>query len=144
MIGSIEKYNKIILMEEFSDIPFFIQQQDAMRKQLMILECLLQSLQKEKPNEHNMVTIVNTEDYINAIHYAKTMQIYNLKKRIEKYSKTGDPEIVRILNAICKGEFYIVYENEHYKNEEYIVNYEEMKENNKMIIKKHKSKISKN
>ena len=110
MIGSFEKYNKIILMEEFSDIPFFIQQQEAMRKQLIILECLLQSLQDEKPNEHNMVTIFNTEDYINAIQYAKTMQIYNLKKRIEKYSKTGDPEIVRILNAICKGEFYIVYE----------------------------------
>ena len=45
--------------------------------------------------------------------------------------------IVRILNAICKGEFYIVYENEHYKNEDYIVNYEELKENNKMIIKKY-------
>ena len=81
-----------------------------------------------------------------AENYQNTICDYTQSLPRQQYDKdiAEIVEIVRILNAICKGEFYIVYENEHYKNEEYIVNYEEMKENNKMIIKKHKSKISKN
>lgn len=133
MVGSKQDIYDLCQINGFHDTFRIIKQLYSYRKQIEMLEFIL--LDYISLNDEEMIKDLKDEIkfYKNILKRFKECYLKRINTLIEQ---NYDQEIIDKFMAICNETFYIETKNIHFENEDYIVNYEELKETNKVKIKK--------
>jgi hypothetical protein len=133
MVGSKQDIYDLCKIKGFSDTLRMFNQIYSYRMQINNLEAILMEFEVYEEDEE-MINELKQEIrfYKNVLKSVKA----NYMKRIEKLIEENyDQTIIDKFIAICNENFYIEKKNIHAQDEDYIVNYEELKANNKVKIK---------
>ena len=133
MVGSKQDIYDLCKIKGFSDTLRMFNQIYSYRMQINNLEEILMEFEVYEEDEE-MINELKQEIrfYKNVLKSVKA----NYMKRIEKLIEENyDQTIIDKFIAICNENFYIEQKNNYAQDEDYIVNYEELKANNKVKIK---------
>jgi hypothetical protein len=141
MVCSKQEIYDLCKIEGFSDTLRMYNQIYSYRKQINNLEILLFEFEMFTDDEEMINDIRLQLKHFNRLlkrikeHYMQRIQVLVDKN----YSK----EIIDKFYAICNETLYIEYSNEYANDENYIVNYEELQNTNKVKVKELREKAKK-